>query len=129
MIEQNVKSKIIFQGDNKSKLKVVEATTVILFFTGGVNFRLSLMTYFNTTKSYHLADHPGTSAGKTIVGGGGFVHSCSQTVKTMDFKRNLLGKTQIYKYSPPQLSICRRQCIPTKRNHMNSLLVLYAYTL
>ena len=68
MIEQNV---IIFQGDYKSKLKVVEATTVILFFTGGVNFRLSLMTYFNTTKSYHLADHPGTSAGKTIVGGGG----------------------------------------------------------
>ena len=56
MIQQNV---IIFQGeDYKSKLKVVEATTVILFFTGGVNFRLSLMTYFNTPNHTTLRTIP-----------------------------------------------------------------------
>ena len=50
------------------KLKDVKATTVILFnyipdllasvhfnfFTGGVNFRLSLVTYFSTSKLSHL---------------------------------------------------------------------------
>ena len=55
MIQQNV---IVFQGDYKSKLKVVEATTVIMFFTGGVNFRSSLMTYFNTSNHTILQTIP-----------------------------------------------------------------------
>ena len=62
MIQQNV---IIFQGeDYKSKLKVVEATTVIWFFTVGVNFRLSLMTYFNTPNHPTLQTIPALAPAK-----------------------------------------------------------------
>ena len=34
-------------------------------------------------------------------GGQIFIYSCLQTVKTIDFKRNQLGITQIYEYARP----------------------------
>ena len=40
-------------------------------------------------------------------GGGGeaqiFIYSCSQPIKTINLKRNQLGRTQIYEYLPSQL--------------------------
>ena len=36
-------------------------------------------------------------------GGGGYIHiiSCSHSIKTIAFQRNLSGTTQIYEYAPP----------------------------
>ena len=43
-------------------------------------------------------------------GGGGYncilVSACSHTVKTITFKINLLGRTQIYEYAPPPPNYC-----------------------
>ena len=60
-------------------------------------------------KSFHpnpyaaFPTHSGVPHSIIVVGGGGahiFIYSCSQTIKTIDFKRNQQCRTRIYEYAP-----------------------------
>ena len=68
-----------------------------------------------TTKATPPSSGVHTSA--PIIGGGGiFIYSCYQTVKTINFKRNQYRRTRIYEYAPPpQLSSCLRHCLQDSR--------------